>query len=333
MAIDYGNEASELLMQFVGYHRSIKMHSPKTTEGYYVDLRQFFRYYKRQHRLVDPQIPFDEIPIYDVDIEMANAVTMTDIYGFRTWLDLEFAKEHPELPEDERHLSANTIHRKTSSIRSFYTVISQKLHLTAHNPTLDLETPKKRKALPVVMQDNETYRLLHAISGTHEVRDRCIIVILLTCALRVSELCNLNISDVYDDSLKIFKAKGNKQRVVYLNDAAKIAINRWLEERPKYLTEETKNTPSLFLSQKHSRISVDAVENMMNKTCLKAGLSSEYTPHKLRHTSATLMLKNGVDIRVISEVLGHSQLSTTQIYTHVANDDLKVASKVLDKYL
>lgn len=333
MAIDYEAEASALLMEFVNYHEHIKSHSAKTTEGYYVDLRQFFRYFKKAHGLVDPQTPFDEIPIHDVDVAMANAVTLTDIYNYKTWLDTEFAKEHPEVPEKQRKISANTSRRKYSSLRSFYQVITQKLHKTKHNPTLELDLTGKPKKLPVYLQDSETYRLLHAIRGTHEIRDRCIIVILLTCALRVSELCNLNLSDVREDSLRIVGGKGDKDRTVYLNNAAKLAIKRWLEERPNYLTEETKNAPSLFLSQKHGRISVDAIERMMAKTCKRAGLSEAYTPHKLRHTSATFMLKNGIDIRVISEVLGHAQLSTTQIYTHVANEDLKVASSVLDKYL
>lgn len=333
MAIDYESEASELLMDFIDYHKTVKDHSLHTIEGYYMDIRQFFRYFKWKHGLVDPKTPFDEIPVNDVNLDMANAVSLDDIYKFRSWLSSQYEKERRNRPDaDDRKMSVSTIKRKTSAIRSFYTVISVKKKLTDHNPTLDIETPTKRKTLPIYMEDNETYRLMKAIGGTHEVRDRCIIVIFLTCALRVSELCHLDVSDIKENTLKVRKGKGSKDHVVYLNNAAKLAVEQWLAVRKNYLPADHPDFPPLFLSQKHTRISVDAVERMITKTCLKANLSTEITPHKLRHTSATLMLQNGIDIRVISEVLGHSQLSTTQIYTHVVDSDRMIASEVLEKY-
>lgn len=363
MAIDYGAEASELLFLFVGYHRSVKQHSEKTIEGYYVDVRQFFRYFKQTHGLVERDVPFDQIPVYDVDVPMIESVTKADIYSYEAWLTAKLMKERDERiarkQEKERQLQeklreklgplyeekpitnttkdkdnnfGNTIKRKLSSLCSFYQVMTVKYERTKHDPTLHLDRPKAKKDLPKFLQENETYRLLSAINGAHAARDRCIIVILLTCALRVSELCNLDLGDIQEDSLRI-TGKGNKVRYVYLNKSAKMAIDQWLEVRDSYFTDGSPRIPALFLSQKHTRISVDAVERMLQKTCNNARLDTAYTPHKLRHTSATLMLKNGIDIRVISEVLGHAQLSATQIYTHVINSDQAVAAQVLDKYM
>ena len=349
MAIDYGAEASELLFEFVGYHRTVKQHSEKTIEGYYVDVRQFFRFYKQKHRLVDRDVPFDEIPVYDVDVPMIEAVSKTDIYAYEAWLadkilderkkrektkkmGLEAESDDKTKTKKEDRVSGNTLKRKLSAISSFYQVMTIKYNHTQHNPTQDLDRPKAARDLPKFLEDNETYKLLSSVTGQHATRDRCILVILLTCALRVSELCNLDLADIQNDSLRIL-GKGNKVRYVFLNNSTKMAIDQWLQARNSYLSDGTSNTPALFLSQKHTRISVDAVERMMQKTCKQAGLDEAYTPHKLRHTSATLMLKNGIDIRVISEVLGHSQLSTTQIYTHVISSEQVVAAQVLDKYV
>ncbi len=162
-----------------------------------------------------------------------------------------------------------------------------------------------------------------AVEGKNKERDYCILCLFLNCGLRISEMVGLNLTSIRQDSLLIH-GKGSKERVVYLNDAAAKAINDWLLVR-KNIAAIDKN--AVFLSNRRKRMSVDSVQVMVKKTLLRAGLDpNQYSPHKLRHTAATLMLQNGVDVRTLQEVLGHENLNTTQIYTHIGNPELKNAA-------
>ena len=150
-------------------------------------------------------------------------------------------------------------------------------------------------------------------------------MLFISCGLRVSELVSLNTTDIHEDYLRVL-GKGNKERIIYFAEGCQEAIDDYLAVRnDEKLPVEDKN--ALFISRDNRRISVRAVQKMVDKTLLKAGLdSSRYSPHKLRHTAATLMLKNGVDTRALQEVLGHSNLNTTQIYTHIDNSALHEAA-------
>ena len=131
-------------------------------------------------------------------------------------------------------------------------------------------------------------------------------------------------TDVRGEQLRVL-GKGNKERVLYLNDACIRAIQEYLAVRPG---QQAIDKNALFLSRRRTRISKAAVEKLVKKYLTKAGLdSSQYSPHKLRHTAATLMLQNGVDVRTLQELLGHENLNTTQIYTHVDNENLRLAAK------
>jgi site-specific recombinase XerD len=198
-----------------------------------------------------------------------------------------------------------------------------KAHILDENPLADLDAPKVPKSLPRYLTLEESQRLLIAIDGKNKARDYCIICLFLNCGLRISEIVGLNISDIRNDSLRVL-GKGNKTRIVYLNDACLQAINTYLNER-KLIAAIDKN--ALFLSNRRKRMSTDAVHAMVKKTLKAAGLDpSKYSSHKLRHTAATLMLSNGVDVRTLQEVLGHDNLNTTQIYTHVDNSELRIAA-------
>jgi len=150
-------------------------------------------------------------------------------------------------------------------------------------------------------------------------------MLFMSCGMRVSELVSLNLSDIYDDHLRVI-GKGNKERMIYFAQGCREAIDDYLAVRdPEKIVPEDKN--ALFISRDHRRISVRGVQKMLDKKLLQAGLDpSRYSPHKLRHTAATLMLKNGVDTRALQEVLGHSSLNTTQIYTHLDNAALHEAA-------
>ena len=167
--------------------------------------------------------------------------------------------------------------------------------------------------------------LLDSVEGKNSSRDYCILTLFLNCGLRISELVGLNKTDVRGDQLRVL-GKGNKERMLYLNDACQQALENWMTERDS-LTLVDQN--ALFVTlQNRRRISTAAVHKLVKNPLAAAGLdSTQYSSHKLRHTAATLMLQNGVDVRTLQEVLGHDHLNTTQIYTHVDNEDLRTAAK------
>jgi len=151
-------------------------------------------------------------------------------------------------------------------------------------------------------------------------------MLFMSCGLRISELVSLNITDIYEDHLRV-TGKGNKERIVFFAEGCREAIDDYLAIRDsEKIVPEDKN--ALFISRDHRRISVRGVQKMVDKRLKLAGIdSTRYSPHKLRHTAATLMLKNGVDTRALQEVLGHSNLNTTQIYTHIDNSALHEAAR------
>jgi site-specific recombinase XerD len=315
-----------VLREFLFYHETIKGHSFRTVNEYFFDLRTFFRFLKIHRGIVAKDTPFEEIHIFDIDINFVKAVTVTDVYEFLTFLARDRPK-HPNSRNTEFGLNATTRARKIAVIRSYYkylTLKSNPHNRLSENPVADLDTPKARKSLPRYLSLKESISLLDNVDGTNRVRDLCILIIFLNCGLRISELVGLNLSDIQVDSIRVM-GKGNKERIVFLNDACVVAINNYLKIRKEITTIE-KN--AFFLSSHRKRISRSTVHNLVKKHLSAAGLdSTKYSSHKLRHTAATLMLKSGVDVRTLQELLGHEHLNTTQIYTHVESDSLRDAAK------
>ena len=185
--------------------------------------------------------------------------------------------------------------------------------------------PKRQASLPKFLEEDECVRLLNACDGPFVYRDYAIIMLFISCGLRISELVSLNIHDIHEDYLRVV-GKGNKERVVFFADGCREAIDDYLAVRNNEKVPD-KDKDALFISQKNCRFGVRGVQQMIEKKLKLAGLDPpRYSPHKLRHTAATLMLKNGVDIRALQEVLGHSNLNTTQIYTHLDNASLHEAA-------
>ena len=311
--MDYRTDAPPLLRDFLVYHETIQGHSRRTVDEYFLDLRGFFRFLKLDRHLIPANTPMDEISIDDVTIELARGVTLTDIYAYMNYLSRD------------RHLNAASRARKVATIRSFYKYLTNKAKLLEQNPVQDLDSPRLKKSLPKYLSLDESVELLDSVQGKNAVRDYCILTLFLNCGLRISELVGLNKTDVREDQLRVL-GKGNKERVLYLNDACQKALQDWMVER-NTLTLADQN--ALFVTlQNRRRISKAAVHKLVKKHLSDAGLdSSQYSSHKLRHTAATLMLQNGVDVRTLQEVLGHDHLNTTQIYTHVDNDDLRTAAR------
>ena len=320
---DYRLDSPTILLEFLSYHETVKAHSKRTVDEYYLDLRNFFRYLKQ---LRDPALSgkeLDEIDIRDIDVPFLANVTLTDIYSYLTYLSRDRIL-HQNSRNSEYGLNAASRARKIATIRSFYNYLTNKRHLLRENPVKDIDSPKLKKTLPKYLTLDESLQLLESVDGKNQERDYCILTLFLNCGLRISELVGLNIQDIQNETLRVL-GKGGKTRIIYLNDACQQALNQYLAVR-RPITGRDAN--ALFLSSRNERVSRSTVHALVKKRLDAAGLdSTQYSSHKLRHTAATLMLQNGVDVRAVQEVLGHDHLNTTEIYTHIDNESLRIAAK------
>ena len=323
MALDYRADSPRILLEFLSYHETVKAHSQKTVDEYYLDLRNFFRYMKQ---LREPELSGcepEQIDIRDIGIEFIRSITLTDVYSYLAYL----SRERPQRPNSEKSskgLSAASRARKVATLRSFFNYLCNKVHLLQENPIQDIDSPKIRKTLPRYLTLDECVQLLEGVDGPNRERDLCILTLFLNCGLRISELIGLNRSDIQDDALRVL-GKGDKVRIVYLNQACKDALAAYLQVRP---VVGGKDQDVLFVARNRQRISRATVHSLVKKHLADAGLDSQrYSSHKLRHTAATLMLQNGVDVKAVQEVLGHEHLNTTEIYTHIDNESLRIAAK------
>lgn len=323
MSLNYRADAPKILIDFLSYHETVKAHSQKTVDEYYLDLRNFFRYMKTLREPALSEVPMDEIDIRDIGLEFIRSITLTDVYSYLTYLSRD-RLQHPNSENSDKGLSASSRARKVATLRSFFNYLCNKMHLLDENPIKDIDSPKIKKTLPRYLTLDQSIALLEHVDGSNRERDLCILTLFLNCGLRISELIGLNRSDIQDDALRVL-GKGNKVRIVYLNQACKDALALYLSVRPPI---SGRDQDALFLSRNHQRISRATVHNLVKKHLSEAGLdSTQYSAHKLRHTAATLMLQNGVDVKAVQEVLGHEHLNTTEIYTHIDNDALRTAAK------
>lgn len=312
------SDCPQVLREFLTYHETIKGQSQKTISEYYLDIRMFLRFVKLMRNDMPYNTPLDEIDIKQIDLGFIRQITITDIFDFLSYL------AHDRDIDRKQGIGAAARARKLSAIKSFYKYLTVRTKQLVDNPVKDVEFPKIRKSLPKYLTLEESKRLLAAVKGSNERRDYAILMLFLNCGIRRSELVGLNISDIYEDRVRVV-GKGNKERIVYYGSACKAAIDAYMPIRKKMVLTDDK---ALFASQKLNRISVTAVHRLVEKHMLAAGLdASQYSAHKLRHTAATLMVGNGVDIKTVQEVLGHEHLNTTEIYTHIENTELKIAAE------
>jgi len=315
---DYREGLPSPVLDFATYKLTIQGCSEKTVREYLLDLRTFLRYMTAVRQgLPTEGEEFAQIDITHVDTAFLTSITTGEIYDF-----LGYTKR-------DRENENKAMARKLSAIKSFYKYLTVKQKLFDNNPAITIETPKQKKQLPKHLSLTESVDLLDAVEGDLESksreRDFAILTLFLNCGMRLSELAGISLPDIDKDlrSLRVL-GKGAKERIIYLNDACRDALNAYL---PIRLATPTKGDNALFLSNRNQRISVKTVQWMVYKYLKSAGLEyKHYSTHKLRHTAATLMYQTGqVDIRVLKDILGHEQLNTTQIYTHVANADMEAA--------
>ena len=216
-------------------------------------------------------------------------------------------------------VAKSSIARKLSAIRSFYRYLARE-NLLDKNPLEHSVSPKLDKKLPEFLTIEEVVKLLQSpdLSTPQGLRDRALIELIYASGLRVSELVNLNIDNMNMESREIrVWGKGSKERVVLMGEHASNAINNYLAHgRPKLLVKKD-GGGALFINRDGNRLTERMVQILVRKYARAAGIDKDVHPHLLRHTFATHMLDGGADLRVVQELLGHSNLSTTQIYTHI----------------
>lgn len=313
----------QILRDFLTYHENIKGQSPRTISEYYLDLRMFLRFIKLMRSDMPIQTRLDDISIMDVDIRFIEQISTSDIFDFLSYLAND-RTANPDSPAPDYGITPTSRARKLSAIKSFYKYLTVRTKQLQENPVADLEYPKLRKSLPKYLTMSQASSLLQAVSGQNAKRDYAILMLFLNCGIRRSELVGLNMTDVYEDRIRVV-GKGNKERFVYFGTPCRKAIDAYLVERRKMILTDNR---ALFGSRNGNRISVTAVHRLVEKALLKAGLdATQFSAHKLRHTAATMMLSGGVDVKTVQEVLGHENLNTTQIYTHIESTELKLAAE------
>ena len=259
-------------------------------------------------------------------------------YGIDLKLFLEYLREN-EIPsfkqvnkevivnymqaEKNNNKANSSILRSVSSLRKFFQYLAQE-KIIEKDPMLLIDTPKKKQHLPQVLTKEEVEKLLHS-PNTGQVlglRDRAMLELMYATGLRISEIINLKLEDLHltMGTLQTL-GKGHKERIVPVGDEAIKWINRYLEEaRPKLLKQKRSNY--LFLNFHGNNLTRQGVWKNLKAEVRKAGIQKNITPHTLRHSFATHILENGADLRIVQELLGHVDISTTQIYTHLSNKQL-----------
>ena len=315
MKQEYLEDCPYYVEDFLTNLKVIKDRADRTEEAYYIDIRTFLRYLKVKHKAIPADTEWSEITIADVPIEWLESFTLNDAYVYLKYL------------KDTRNNETATRARKTSALKQLYVYLNKKAKLIDENPLQDLELPRVKNKLPVFMSLEQSLQLLNSIDSRYRERDYCIILLFLNCGMRLSELVGLNISDYSRDNrtLRVI-GKGNKQRIVYMNDSCTEALNNYLDtSRPN---ESAIDKEAIFLSNNKTRIAKRRVQQIVQENLERAGLSNlGITTHKLRHTAATLMYQHGnVDTLVLRDVLGHKSIATTEIYTHLSDKNLRDAA-------
>lgn len=267
--------------------------SPRTLEAYQRDLKHYLSF------------------IVDKDIISLSNISQMHIREYIRSLN-------------EKGLAASSIARIFSSIRSYHKFLSAENYVN-ENPTLILTSPKAPKKLPHVLMEEEISAIINAVVETFQYskRDKAIIEMLYSCGLRVSELCALSLNNLYlnDDMIRIM-GKGSKERLLPVGGRAKNFLNDYLIHcRPGI--QKDKGSSSVFLSRNGNPLTRAMINNILRKWSQVAGINKSVSPHTLRHSFATHLLEGGADLRFVQALLGHSDISTTQIYTHLDKHHLK----------
>ncbi len=285
-------ELQRILDDYLHYLKAERGLSDNTVSSYGMDLQQFIGYLKEQ------------------EIDNLNDVDKQVIIDYLDYLM-------------KKGKANSSIVRCVTSLRKFFQTMKQD-GIIDENPMLTIETPKSEKHLPEVLSTEEVEMLLNApdVTQTLGLRNRAILELMYATGLRVSEVVNLRLEDLHlDVGIIQTIGKGRKERIVPIGDEAITWINNYLRDaRPELC--KTRRSPFLFVNFHGERLTRQGVWKNLKNEVRKAGITKNVTPHTLRHSFATHILENGADLRIVQELLGHSDISTTQIYTHISKKRL-----------
>ncbi len=261
--------------------------------------------------------------------DLGRFVEFVSSSGCKTWVDVDEKTARNYLAVCRRSgLAGRSISRHLSALQGLFRWL-KKERMIFNNPFCGLKAPKSKSRLPEVLDvDQMSYLLSRKVDSALLIRDKAMFELMYSCGLRVSELTSLDMVDVYIDYNELrVTGKGRKERLLPFGREAKRALLRWLPVRERFMTGVEKESP-LFLSNRSNRISVRAVQSRLHLWGRVLELGTSLHPHMLRHSFASHMLESSGDLRAVQELLGHSNLSTTQVYTHL---DFQHLSSVYDK--
>lgn len=274
---------------YIDYIKYEKKLSEETIKNYKYDLKQFNTYIKENN--------------------------ITDINKIKT-KDIENYLKHL------RNLNSKTISRKITSINNFFIFLLKEKRID-HNPCEFIDRPKLNKTLPDTLSEKEVESLLNIPLNTiYDYRNKAMLEILYGCGLRISELVNLTTRDVdFENAIIRCIGKGSKERITPINDYVIYYLKEYLERRPLLIKKET--TDYLFLNNHGKKMTRQGFFKNLQKILKEKGITKYISPHTLRHSFATHLLNGGADLRSVQILLGHSDISTTKIYTHISNEKVK----------
>lgn len=282
----------ELVNKYLEYCLKELNYSLNTIEGYKRDLDKYIVYINKEN------------------INYLN-INKNDILNYLKYLD-------------SYNYTNKSISRHLSSLRSFYNYLID-IKLIEDNIFKRIRNPKIEKKLPNYLNILEIEEILDSISldNSEDIRNKCVFLLLYATGLRASELSNITLSDIDFNNLSIrVLGKGNKERIVYYGEVAKDILNDYLKVRNEFIV---KDNNYLFLNKSGNKLSRESIGGIINKIIDNSSVNHKISPHVLRHTFATHLLDNGADLRSVQELLGHVNLRTTEIYTHVSNERIKSA--------
>ena len=231
------SDAPQVLRNFLSYHETVKGQSRRTVSEYYLDLRMFLRFVRLMREELPYKTPLDDIPIKDLGLDFIRSITTSEVFDFLSYLAND--RENPEAASGDNGIGSAARARKLSAIKAFYNYLTVSTKQITENPVKDIEFPKIRKSLPKYLSLDESKTLLKAVQGPNQARDFAILMIFLNCGIRRSELVGLNLTDVYDDRLRVV-GKGNKERIVYMGSSCRKAIDRYLIERSQIVLSDNR---------------------------------------------------------------------------------------------
>jgi integrase/recombinase XerD len=293
--------AERLIVDFLAYIELERGLSRNTLEAYRSDLAQYSAYLQR-HGLDVLSVGHGEIAAFFAELTEGDAD----------------AERPPVL--------AATVGRKIACVRSFYRHLRRE-GLIEHDPTAELRGPRRTQRLPRVLSRDQVAQLLASPRGSSPLalRDRAMLELMYACGLRVSEAVGLELADVdFEEGLLCARGKGSKERIVPIGRKALTALGAYCRgARPVLLKDQSQSR--LFLNRRGRPLTRQGLYKVVQGHAARAGLEAQMSPHTLRHTFATHLLSGGCDLRALQEMLGHADLATTQLYTHLSADRVKDA--------